>query len=58
MVGDVMQKDCTTLFYSFPPNYSDVYFFRLECVEPFKFTFTDPVNILAYPGTNEVTKVS
>lgn len=58
VVGNVTQKDCTTLLHNFPSNYSDVYFFRLECVETLKYTFTDPVNILAYPGTNEVIKVS
>lgn len=54
VIGDVARKDCTTLFHGFPQNYSDVYFFRLECQDFLKFTFTEPVNILAQPGNQEV----
>lgn len=54
VVGDVTRKDCTTSFHSFPQNYSDVYFFRLECDEILRFTFREPVNILVKPGNEEI----
>ncbi|XP_075907666.1 sialic acid-binding Ig-like lectin 12 [Nelusetta ayraudi] len=63
VVGDVTRKDCTTSFHSFPQNYSDVYFFRLECDEILRFTFREPVNILVKPEASPpkltpVTQVS
>lgn len=54
VIGDVTRKDCTTSLRSFPQNYSDVYFFRLDCGESLRFTFSDPVNILAQPGNEEI----
>lgn len=50
VIGNVARKECTTLFHSFPQNYSDVYFLHLECQESLKHTFSEPVNILALPG--------
>lgn len=58
VIGDVARKDCTTLFHSFPQNYSDVYFFRLECQEILKYTYIEPVNILAQSGNEEVSWAS
>ncbi|XP_035536720.1 sialoadhesin [Morone saxatilis] len=43
--GDLTKKNCTTSFHNFPENYSDVYFFRLECSEIFRYTFPNGVNI-------------
>ncbi|XP_038579904.1 sialoadhesin isoform X2 [Micropterus salmoides] len=48
-VGDLMKKNCTTIFYSFPKNYSDIYFFRLNCPKV-KYSYTDGVNIAVEPG--------
>ncbi|XP_074469832.1 myelin-associated glycoprotein isoform X1 [Sebastes fasciatus] len=45
IVGDLTKKNCTTMFTSFPKNYSDVYFFRLECSNHVKFTFPEGVDI-------------
>ncbi|KAM7373612.1 hypothetical protein PAMP_008452 [Pampus punctatissimus] len=48
--GDMLKKNCTTVFYNFPNNYSDIYFFRLECPNSLKFTFTNGVYIKGQPG--------
>ncbi|KAM7384780.1 hypothetical protein PAMA_011909 [Pampus argenteus] len=47
--GDITKKNCTTVFYSFPNNYSDIYFFRLECLNTLMFTFTNGVYIKVQP---------
>ncbi|XP_059205320.1 myelin-associated glycoprotein isoform X2 [Centropristis striata] len=49
LVGDITEKNCTTTLHSFPKNYSDVYFFRMECQELLKFTFDKPLNIILKP---------
>ncbi|XP_051245669.1 sialoadhesin [Dicentrarchus labrax] len=43
--GDLTKKNCTTSFHNFLQNYSDVYFFRLECLDTLKYTFPNGVNI-------------
>ncbi|XP_060915827.1 myelin-associated glycoprotein [Labrus mixtus] len=48
--GDLKKKNCTTTFHSLPQNYSGSYFFRLECLGDFKYTFTKGVIIIAQPG--------
>uniref|UniRef100_A0A3Q3MW98 Myelin-associated glycoprotein-like n=2 Tax=Mastacembelus armatus TaxID=205130 RepID=A0A3Q3MW98_9TELE len=45
VVGDLTKKNCTTMFYSFPKDYNDMYFFRLDCPNSLKFSFTDGVRI-------------
>ncbi|XP_071356850.1 myelin-associated glycoprotein [Trachinotus anak] len=45
IVGDITKKNCTTVFYSFPKDYDDMYFFRLDCPNPIKYTFPDGVSI-------------
>ncbi len=52
MVGDLTKKNCTTTFHSFPKNYSDVYFFRVDCQNTVKFTFSTGVIITVQPGMN------
>ncbi|XP_044192574.1 sialoadhesin isoform X1 [Thunnus albacares] len=49
-LGDETKKNCTTVFYSIPKNYSDIYFFRLECPNKAKFTFSNGVYIIIQPG--------
>lgn len=49
-LGDETKKNCTTVFYSIPKNYSDIYFFRLECLNRIKFTFLNGVYIIIQPG--------
>ncbi|XP_078136704.1 myelin-associated glycoprotein-like isoform X2 [Sander vitreus] len=45
ITGDLSQKQCTTLFSSLMPNYTDRYFFRIEN-EPFTATaYCDPLQI-------------
>ncbi|XP_042362732.1 myelin-associated glycoprotein-like isoform X2 [Plectropomus leopardus] len=49
IVGDILKKNCTALFRVFPKNFNDMYFFRLECLNHIKFTFSDGVNISVQP---------
>ncbi|XP_049891327.1 sialic acid-binding Ig-like lectin 7 isoform X1 [Epinephelus moara] len=60
MVGDLPKKNCTTVFHNFPKNFSDMYFFRLECTNHVKYTFSDGVNINVHPELPppELTSVS
>ncbi|XP_041823873.1 B-cell receptor CD22-like [Melanotaenia boesemani] len=45
IIGNLSQKNCTTLFYNLNSSQSDTYFFRIEN-KPFKGTAScDPVNI-------------
>ncbi|XP_029298431.1 myelin-associated glycoprotein [Cottoperca gobio] len=48
IVGDLTKKNCTTIFNSLPKNYSDVYFFRLECLK-LKYSFSNGVIINSRP---------
>uniref|UniRef100_UPI0037E96DA2 myelin-associated glycoprotein n=1 Tax=Semicossyphus pulcher TaxID=241346 RepID=UPI0037E96DA2 len=50
LVGDIQKKNCTTTFFGFPKNYSDVYFFRVHCSDYMRFTFSTGVSITAQPG--------
>ncbi|KAM6903178.1 myelin-associated glycoprotein isoform 2-T2 [Lycodopsis pacificus] len=45
IVGDLTKKNCTTTFHSFPKNYSDMLFFRLDCLNRVKFTFKNGVMV-------------
>ncbi|XP_039676158.1 myelin-associated glycoprotein isoform X2 [Perca fluviatilis] len=49
ILGDLTKKDCTTVFHSFSENYSDKYFFRLDCSNHVKFNFVDGVIITSLP---------
>uniref|UniRef100_A0A665U4G4 Si:ch211-171h4.5 n=1 Tax=Echeneis naucrates TaxID=173247 RepID=A0A665U4G4_ECHNA len=55
IIGDLTKKNCTTVFFSFPTDYSDVYFFRLDCDDPLKFTFNKGVIIHSQPEPPEPT---
>lgn len=50
IVGNLTKKNCTTVFHNFPKNYSDMYFLRLDCKNPVKYTFSTGINIVAQPG--------
>uniref|UniRef100_A0A3B4XR17 Si:ch211-171h4.5 n=1 Tax=Seriola lalandi dorsalis TaxID=1841481 RepID=A0A3B4XR17_SERLL len=50
IVGDLTKKNCTTVFSSFPKDYGDMYFFRLECPNAIKYTFSDGVMITFQPA--------
>ncbi|KAJ0055230.1 hypothetical protein NL108_013542 [Boleophthalmus pectinirostris] len=46
VLGDLRQKNCTTLFSRFTKNQNNFYFFRLECPNSnLKYTFTQGVQI-------------
>ncbi|KAG7233858.1 hypothetical protein INR49_006490 [Caranx melampygus] len=45
VTGDLTKKNCTTVLHRFPKDFSDTYFFRLECPQPLIYTFSTGVNI-------------
>ncbi|KAJ8389083.1 hypothetical protein AAFF_G00122890 [Aldrovandia affinis] len=45
MAGDLLQKSCTTVLENFPIDYSDKYYFRLECPDRLKYNFEPGVQI-------------
>lgn len=49
LVGDIRQKNCTTVFQSSPKDQKDMYFFRLQCPN-FQYTFPKGVYITFQPG--------
>jgi hypothetical protein len=46
MVGNLLSKNCTTLFNSFPAGYDDTYIFRLVCAG------TNRIKYFFYPGVH------
>ncbi|KAG9332095.1 hypothetical protein JZ751_015871 [Albula glossodonta] len=57
IVGDLLQKNCTTILHNLTMNYTDKYYFRIEA--KFKLTFPTAVHIkvIASPHKPEVTSV-
>ncbi|KAJ8339672.1 hypothetical protein SKAU_G00343100 [Synaphobranchus kaupii] len=57
IIGDLMQKNCTSILDAIPRNYTDVYFFRI--VTGFRCTFTEKVtiNVIASPRKPQVTSM-
>ncbi|XP_035272742.1 myelin-associated glycoprotein-like isoform X2 [Anguilla anguilla] len=47
LIGQLLKKNCTTILDGFPLSYNDDYFFRLEGLNGFKFTFPNSVKINA-----------
>ncbi|XP_018537625.1 sialoadhesin isoform X3 [Lates calcarifer] len=45
VVGNLTQKNCTTVFYNFPKDYNNIYFFRLQCPNEVKYNFAKGVSI-------------
>ncbi|KAK7139272.1 hypothetical protein R3I93_016417 [Phoxinus phoxinus] len=48
VIGNILNKNCTTVFHNFPAGFSDLYFFRLQGPEPLMYTFRQGVNITVY----------
>lgn len=49
MVGDLTKKNCTTVFHNIQKDYSDTYYFRLDC-PTVQFTFVTGVSIEVQTG--------
>ncbi len=52
VIGDILNRNCTTVFHNFPVGFSDNFFFRLHGPEPLKYTFEQGVNITVHEGWN------
>lgn len=48
VIGNILNKNCTTVFHNFPAGFSDMYFFRLQGHEPLMYTFKQGVNITVH----------
>ncbi|CAM4637132.1 unnamed protein product [Leuciscus chuanchicus] len=48
VIGNILNKNCTTVFRNFPAGFSDMYFFRLQGPEPLMYTFQQGVNITVH----------
>ncbi|XP_014263711.3 sialic acid-binding Ig-like lectin 5 [Maylandia zebra] len=58
MTGDLTKKDCTTTFNNASLLQSTKYYFRLECNNPLKFTFTQAgvdISLIAAPPSPTLT---
>lgn len=52
VIGNILEKNCTTMFHNVPAGFSDTLFFRLQGPEPLKYTFQQGVNITVHKGWN------
>ncbi|XP_016121017.1 myelin-associated glycoprotein-like, partial [Sinocyclocheilus grahami] len=48
VIGNILDKNCTTVFHNFPDGFSDTFFFRLQGPEPLLYTFQQGVNITVH----------
>ncbi|XP_058610637.1 sialoadhesin isoform X1 [Onychostoma macrolepis] len=48
VIGNILNKNCTTVFHNFPVGFSDKFFFRLQGPETLKYTFEQGVNITVH----------
>uniref|UniRef100_A0A667XHR1 Si:ch211-171h4.5 n=1 Tax=Myripristis murdjan TaxID=586833 RepID=A0A667XHR1_9TELE len=62
IIGDVLSKNCTTVFSRLWHHHSDTYIFRLECPNQLKFNFAPDIHPpppqLSAPGVSERQTVS
>ncbi|KAJ8358220.1 hypothetical protein AAFF_G00022290 [Aldrovandia affinis] len=58
IVGDLMQKNCTTILDNIPINYTDNYYFRIESGFNFTFATAVAINVIASPPKPWVTPMS
>jgi len=52
VIGNILNRNCTTVFHNVSAGFSDMYFFRLEGHEPLLYTFRQGVNITVHKGWN------
>uniref|UniRef100_A0A8C1G7L9 Si:ch211-171h4.5 n=1 Tax=Cyprinus carpio TaxID=7962 RepID=A0A8C1G7L9_CYPCA len=48
VIGNILDKNCTTVFHNFPDGFSETFFFRLQGPEPLIYTFQQGVNITVH----------
>uniref|UniRef100_A0A8C1SIL8 Si:ch211-171h4.5 n=1 Tax=Cyprinus carpio TaxID=7962 RepID=A0A8C1SIL8_CYPCA len=48
VIGNILDKNCTTVFHNFPDGFSETFFFRLQGPEPLMYTFQQGVNITVH----------
>ncbi|XP_051729257.1 sialoadhesin isoform X2 [Ctenopharyngodon idella] len=48
VIGNILNKNCTTVFHNFPAEFSDIYFLRLQGPEPLIYSYKDGVNITVH----------
>lgn len=56
VIGNILNKNCTTVFHNFTAGFSDMYFFRLQGPDPLMYTFQQGVNITVHKGWNPIIK--
>ncbi|XP_073677576.1 myelin-associated glycoprotein-like [Garra rufa] len=48
VIGNILDKNCTTVFHNFPAGFSETLFIRLQGPEPLRYTFQQGVNITVF----------
>ncbi|XP_051526585.1 sialoadhesin isoform X2 [Myxocyprinus asiaticus] len=55
VIGNLLSKNCTTVFHNFPAGFNDTYFFRLQGPEPLVYTFQQGVDIKVHKDSSPPT---
>ncbi|XP_033968688.1 myelin-associated glycoprotein-like isoform X9 [Trematomus bernacchii] len=55
LTGNLQNKECTTIFYNMPPSHSDNYYFRIQCNNGLKYTYSTGVRITTQNSLDQPT---
>ncbi|XP_033968692.1 myelin-associated glycoprotein-like isoform X3 [Trematomus bernacchii] len=55
LTGNLQNKECTTIFYNMPPSHSDNYYFRIQCDNGLKYTYSTGVRITTQNSLDQPT---